>query len=61
MNSIPHYRDFGVAGELTHRPRGESARVRRGLLRGARLSLHPPVPPPPLGGLAGGSSPDRRP
>ena len=33
MNSIPHYRDFGVAGELTHRPRGESVRVRRGLLR----------------------------
>jgi hypothetical protein len=33
MNSIPLYRDFDVAGELTHRPRGESARARRGLLR----------------------------
>ena len=33
MNSIPLYRDFGVAGELTHRPRGESAPARRGLLR----------------------------
>jgi hypothetical protein len=33
MNSIPFYRDFGVAGELTHRPRGEPAPARRGLLR----------------------------
>ncbi len=33
MNSIPLYRDFGVAGELTHRRRGESARARPGLLR----------------------------
>ena len=33
MNSIPFYRDFGVAGELAHRPRGESAPARRGLLR----------------------------
>jgi hypothetical protein len=33
MNSIPLYRDFGVAGELTHRPRGEPAPARRGLLR----------------------------
>ena len=33
MNSIPFYRDFGVAGELTCRPRGEPAPARRGLLR----------------------------
>ena len=33
MNSIPLYRDFGVAGELTRRPRGEPALARRGLLR----------------------------
>ena len=33
MNSIPFYRDFGVVGELTHRPRGEPAPARRGLLR----------------------------
>ena len=33
MNSIPLYRDFGVAGELTHRPRGEPAPARRSLLR----------------------------
>ena len=33
MNSIPLYRDFGVAGELTHRPRGEPAPAQRGLLR----------------------------
>ena len=33
MNSIPFYRDFGVAGELTRRPRGEPTPVRRGLLR----------------------------
>ena len=33
MISIPLYRDFGVAGELTHRPRGEPAPARRGLLR----------------------------
>ena len=33
MNSIPFYRDFGVAGELTCRPRGEPAPPRRGLLR----------------------------
>ena len=33
MNSIPFYRDFGVAGELTHRPRGEPAPARRSLLR----------------------------
>jgi Holliday junction resolvasome RuvABC ATP-dependent DNA helicase subunit len=33
MISIPLYRDFGVAGELTRRPRGEPAPARRGLLR----------------------------
>ena len=33
MNSIPFYRDFGVAGEPTHRPRGEPAPARRSLLR----------------------------
>jgi Holliday junction resolvasome RuvABC ATP-dependent DNA helicase subunit len=33
MISIPLYRDFGVAGELTYRPRGEPAPARRGLLR----------------------------
>jgi hypothetical protein len=33
MISIPLYRDFGVAGELTHRPRCEPAPARRGLLR----------------------------
>ena len=33
MNSIPLYRDLGVVGELTHRPRGESAHARPGLLR----------------------------
>ena len=33
MNSIPLYRDFGVAGELTRRPRGVPAPARRGLLR----------------------------
>jgi Holliday junction resolvasome RuvABC ATP-dependent DNA helicase subunit len=33
MNSIPLYRDFGAAGELAHRPRGEPARAQRGLLR----------------------------
>jgi hypothetical protein len=33
MNSIPFYRDFDVAGELTHRPRGGPAPARRGLLR----------------------------
>jgi hypothetical protein len=33
MNSIPFYRDFGVAGELAHRPRGEPAPERHGLLR----------------------------
>jgi hypothetical protein len=33
MNSIPFYRDFGVAGELTHRPRGEPAPAQRGPLR----------------------------
>ena len=33
MNSIPFYRDFYIAGELTHRPRGEPAPARRGLLR----------------------------
>jgi len=33
MITIPLYRDFGVAGELTHRPRGEPAPARRGLLR----------------------------
>lgn len=32
MNSIPLYRDFGVAGELTHRPR-EKAPALRSLLR----------------------------
>jgi hypothetical protein len=35
MNSIPFYRDFSVAGELTQRPRGEPAPARRGLLRRA--------------------------
>ena len=33
MNSIPFYRDLGVAGELTCRPRAEPAPPRRGLLR----------------------------
>src|SRR5215472_9041959 len=33
MNSIPFYRDFGMAGELAHRPRGEPSPARRGLLR----------------------------
>ena len=33
MVSIPLYRDFGVAGELTHRPRGEPAPARSSLLR----------------------------
>ena len=33
MISIPLYRDFGVAGEQTHRPRGEPAPGRRSLLR----------------------------
>ena len=33
MNSIPLYRDFGVAGELTHHPRGRPVPARRGLLR----------------------------
>ena len=33
MNSIPFYRDFGEAGELTRRPRGVPAPARRGLLR----------------------------
>ena len=33
MNSIPLYRDFGVAGELAHRPRGEPVPAQRGLLR----------------------------
>ena len=33
MNSIPFYRDFGVADELTGRPRSEPAPARRGLLR----------------------------
>ncbi len=33
MNSIPLYRDFGVAGELAHRPRDERAPAQRGLLR----------------------------
>ena len=33
MNSIPFYRDFRVAGELTRRPRGEPTPARRGLLR----------------------------
>jgi len=33
MNSIPFYRDFGVTGELTRRPRDEPAPARRGLLR----------------------------
>jgi hypothetical protein len=31
--SIPLYRDFGVAGEQTDRPRGEPAPGRRSLLR----------------------------
>ena len=35
MNSIPLYRDFGAAGELTHRPRGEPAPARPSLLRRA--------------------------
>jgi hypothetical protein len=33
MNSIPLYRDFGVAGELAHRPRDEPAPAQSGLLR----------------------------
>ena len=33
MNSIPFYRDFGVAGEQACRPRDEPAPARRGLLR----------------------------
>ena len=33
MISIPLYRDFGVAGELTHRPGGQPVPARRGLLR----------------------------
>jgi hypothetical protein len=33
MTSIPLYRDFGVAGELKHRPCGEPAPARPGLLR----------------------------
>ena len=33
MNSIPFYRDFGVAGELAHRPRHEPAPAQRGLRR----------------------------
>ena len=33
MISIPLYRDFGVAGELTHRPRGQPVPAPRGLLR----------------------------
>ncbi len=33
MNSIPLYGDFGVAGELTHRPRGQFLPRLRGLLR----------------------------
>jgi hypothetical protein len=33
MNSIPFYRDFGVAAELTQRPRGEPVPAQRGLLR----------------------------
>ena len=33
MISIPLYRDFGVAGELKHRPCGEPAPARPGLLR----------------------------
>ena len=33
MNSIPLYRDFAVAGELTHRHCGEPAPAQRGLLR----------------------------
>ena len=33
MISLPLYRDFGVAGEVTHRPRGEPAPARRSLLR----------------------------
>jgi hypothetical protein len=33
MNSIPLYRDFGVAGELAHRPHHEPAPAQRGLLR----------------------------
>jgi hypothetical protein len=33
MNSLTFYRDFGAAGELARRPRGEPAPARRGLLR----------------------------
>jgi hypothetical protein len=33
MNSIPFYRDFSVAAELTQHPRGEPAPAQRGLLR----------------------------
>ena len=33
MSSIPFYRNFDVAGELTRRPRAEPTPARRGLLR----------------------------
>ena len=33
MNSIPLYRDFGLAGALTHRPRSEPAAAQRGAVR----------------------------
>ena len=33
MNSVPFYRDFGVAAELTQCPRDEPAPAQRGLLR----------------------------
>ncbi|MGB8632876.1 MAG: hypothetical protein WCD69_26460 [Xanthobacteraceae bacterium] len=33
MNSVPFYRDFGVAGASAYRPRGEPGLAQRGLLR----------------------------
>jgi hypothetical protein len=33
VNRLPFHRDFGVAGELTHRPRGQRVPAWRGLLR----------------------------
>jgi len=33
MNSMPFYRDFGLAAELGHRLRGDPTPARRGLLR----------------------------
>jgi hypothetical protein len=33
VNSVPFYRDFVAAGELTHRPRAQRVPAWRGLLR----------------------------